>query len=159
MIAVHAQLGDRWPACADVLTPEIRFGLETAVDRYGTEARARIESRRVALNERMAEIFDPSSGVDLVITASNPDVAFDAEGPLPDTFGGLRAGAGNNGRLTFPANLHGNAAISIPAGSVDGLPVGLQIVGRHFSEQLLLDIALGVERETPWPLVAPRPTR
>lgn len=155
MIAIHAQLGDRWPACADVLTPEIRFGLETAVDRYGTEARARIESRRVALNERMAEIFDPSSGVDLVITASNPDVAFDAEGPLPSDFGGVHGGAGNNGRLTFPANLHGNAAISIPAGFVGQLPVGLQVVGRHFSEQLLLDIALGVEREQPWPLIAP----
>jgi aspartyl-tRNA(Asn)/glutamyl-tRNA(Gln) amidotransferase subunit A len=155
MIAVHAQLGDRWPACADVLTPEMRFGLETAVGRYGTEARARIESRRVALNERMAEIFHPRTGVDLVITASNPDVAFDAEGPLPSDFGGVHGGAGNNGRLTFPANLHGNPAISIPAGFVGQLPVGLQVVGRHFTEQLLLDIALGAERERPWPLVVP----
>jgi len=32
--------------------------------------------------------------------------------------------------------------------------VGLQIVSRHFTEQLLLDIALGVERDQPWPLVA-----
>jgi aspartyl-tRNA(Asn)/glutamyl-tRNA(Gln) amidotransferase subunit A len=124
------------------------------MDRYGPEARARIEARRTALNERMAEIFHASTGVDLVLTASNPDVAFDAEGPLPSTFGGVHAGAGNNGRLTFPANLHGNPAISIPAGSVDGLPVGLQVVSRHFTEQLLLDIALHVERHRPWPLVA-----
>ena len=154
MISIHAALADRWPDCADVLTPEIRFGLETAVPRYGVDARSRIESRRIALNERMAEIFDANDGVDFVITASNPDVAFDAEGPLPGSFGGIDAGAGNNGRLTFPANLHGNAAISIPAGFLDGLPIGLQIVGRHFSEQLLLDIALDVERERPWPLVA-----
>ncbi len=67
-------------------------------------------------------------------------------------FGGVEAGAGNNGRLTFPANLHGNAAISIPAGTLDGLPIGLQVVGRHFTEQLLLDMALTIERTRPWPL-------
>ena len=35
------------------------------------------------VNEAMARIFDPVDGVDLVITASNPDVAFAADGPLP----------------------------------------------------------------------------
>lgn len=154
MLSIHAQLGELWPDCADVLTPEIRMGLTATIDRYGPEARARIEARRVALNERMSEIFNASTGVDLVLTASNPDIAFDAEGPLPSTFGGVRAGAGNNGKLTFPANLHGNPAISIPSGFVDGLPVGLQVVSRHFTEQLLLDIALHVERNRPWPLVA-----
>ena len=122
---------------------------------YGAEARIKLERRRTELNEAMARIFDVSSGgVDFVMTASNPDVAFAAEGPLPDTFGGIEAGVEINGRLTFPANLHGNAAISIPAGSVDGLPIGLQVVGRHFSEQLLLDLALTAERNRPWPLTA-----
>jgi aspartyl-tRNA(Asn)/glutamyl-tRNA(Gln) amidotransferase subunit A len=71
---------------------------------------------------------------------------------LPDTFGGIQAGAKINGRLTFPANLHGNPAISIPAGFLDGLPIGLQVVGPHFSEELLFDLALTVERNRPWPL-------
>lgn len=156
MIAIHALLGDAWPGCADVLTPEMRSGLETAPQRYGLEARSKIEQRRMELNERMAAIFDPAEGVDYVITASNPDVAFGADGPLPKQFGGIQAGAGNNGRLTFPANLHGSPAVSIPAGFVDDdgarLPVGLQVVGRHFDEPRLLELSLMMERSRPWPL-------
>jgi Asp-tRNA(Asn)/Glu-tRNA(Gln) amidotransferase A subunit family amidase len=100
----------------------------------------------------MHEIFQVA---DFVITASNPDVAFNAEGPLPSVFGGVSGGMGNNGKLTFPANMNGNPAISIPSGLIDGLPVALQVNGRHFSEQLLLELGLVMERSRPWALVAP----
>ena len=151
MISIASELGDMWPACADDLTPEMRMGLQLTEGRYNATERAKIESRRAAVNLRMSQIFEE---VDLVITASNPDVAFIAEGPLPNEFGGIKAGAGNNGLLTFPCNLHGNPGISVPAGMVDGLPVGLQIIGPHFSEQVLLELASILERERPWPLVA-----
>jgi aspartyl-tRNA(Asn)/glutamyl-tRNA(Gln) amidotransferase subunit A len=151
-IELAAELGDRWPACADQLTPEMRLALEFTHGKYSSDARARIEARRADLNQRMAEIFDQ---VDIVITASNPDIAFDAQGPLPSTFGGIKAGGRNNGLLTFPCNLHGNPGISVPAGFVDGLPVGLQIIGRHFCEQQLLELARIIEQRRPWPLVAP----
>ena len=156
-VGLIERLRDYWPDCADELTPEIRWSMELGVGLYDADARIKLERRRSELNEAMARIFDSSTdGVDFVITASNPDIAFNADGPLPDTFGGIEAGASNNGRLTFPANLYGNPAISVPAGSVDGLPIGLQIVGQHFNEQLLLDLALTMERTRPWPLVAPR---
>jgi aspartyl-tRNA(Asn)/glutamyl-tRNA(Gln) amidotransferase subunit A len=156
MAGTFAVLGDAWPACADDLTPEMQFACEWAWQRgldFG--ALVKLEERRTALFEAMAELF---SQVDLVVTSTNPDVAFDAEGPLPSVFGGVEDTMANNGRLTIPSNLYGNPAISVPVGSVEGLPVGMQILGRHHSDALLLDAALVVERERPWPLVAPRPT-
>ena len=58
------------------------------------------------VNEAMARIFDPVDGVDLVITASNPDVAFAADGPLPHVFGGVKAGRGQQ----RPADVPGEPA-------------------------------------------------
>jgi aspartyl-tRNA(Asn)/glutamyl-tRNA(Gln) amidotransferase subunit A len=153
MAGMFGELGDAWPQCADDLTPEMRFAGEWADSKhYGMDARIKLEERRTALFEAMAGIFEQ---VDLVITSSNPDVAFDAEGPLPSTFGGIRDTPGNNGKLTFPANIYGNPAISIPAGTHDGLPVGMQVLAPHHRDAWLLDAAWVVERERPWPLVAP----
>ncbi|HVT78759.1 MAG TPA: amidase [Acidimicrobiales bacterium] len=62
----------------------------------------------------------------------------------------------NMGALTIISNIYGNPAVSIPAGTVDGLPVGLQVLARHHEDALLFDVALAAERERPWPLAAPR---
>ena len=55
-----------------------------------------------------------------------------------------------NDIYTIGANLAGLPAISIPCGFVQGLPVGLQIVGPHFSEARLLNVAHMFQRETDW---------
>lgn len=47
---------------------------------------------------------------------------------------------------TVTANLAGIPAISVPAGLVDGLPVGLQIMGPNFAEDLILQVANAYER-------------
>ncbi|HET8929825.1 MAG TPA: amidase [Acidimicrobiales bacterium] len=59
------------------------------------------------------------------------------------------------GGLTMLANLYGNPAVSIPAGTVNGLPVGMQVMAPHHHDALLFDVARSVELNNPWPLVAP----
>jgi aspartyl-tRNA(Asn)/glutamyl-tRNA(Gln) amidotransferase subunit A len=149
---IRRELGERWPVCKDDMTLEMAFGLDLADRAYNLEIAARVEDQRIEANERMAEAFDQA---DVVICATNPDVAFPAEVALNTRVGNQSVGPENNGALTIPANIVGNPAISVPAGSVDGLPVGLQLIGRHHDDGLLLDLARVVERERPWPLVAP----
>jgi aspartyl-tRNA(Asn)/glutamyl-tRNA(Gln) amidotransferase subunit A len=55
-----------------------------------------------------------------------------------------------NDIYTIGANLAGLPAMSIPCGFAQGLPVGLQIVGPHFSEGKLLNAAHVFQRETDW---------
>jgi aspartyl-tRNA(Asn)/glutamyl-tRNA(Gln) amidotransferase subunit A len=49
--------------------------------------------------------------------------------------------------LTVPANLAGIPAISVPCGKVDGMPVGLQIMGRQFEDERVIDVAYAYEQE------------
>ena len=148
-----ADLGDRWPDCKDDLTVEIAFGMEFAGQLMNLETAAQVELNRIEANEAMAAVFDE---VDFVIAATNPDIACPAEVTLNTRVGDVSVGPENNGALTIPANIVGNPAVSIPIEPFEGLPVGLQVIGRHHEDALLLDLALVVEREQPWPLVASR---
>ncbi len=60
---------------------------------------------------------------------------------------------------TIAVNLAGLPGISIPAGLVDGLPVGLQIVGRDFAEAQLLNVAHQFQLATDWHRQTPALTR
>ena len=55
-----------------------------------------------------------------------------------------------NDIYTIGANLAGLPAVSVPCGLVDGLPVGLQIIGPHFAEERLLAAAHAWQLETDW---------
>jgi aspartyl-tRNA(Asn)/glutamyl-tRNA(Gln) amidotransferase subunit A len=48
--------------------------------------------------------------------------------------------------LTVPANLAGIPSISVPCGRVDGLPVGLQLMGRQFEDERVVDAAYAYEQ-------------
>ncbi len=152
LATLRADLIEEWPACADLLSKQMAFGLDFADKTMNLEAKAKAELARIHANETMAALFDE---VDFVFSATNPDVAYPAEVQMNTRVGEVKVEAGNNGALTIPANICGNPAISIPIEPVDGLPVGMQVMGKHHQDALLLDLALLVERTVPWPLVAP----
>ena len=52
-----------------------------------------------------------------------------------------------NDICTMPANIAGIPAISIPCGLSDGLPVGFQIMGPHFSDKSIISTANELENE------------
>ena len=59
---------------------------------------------------------------------------------------------------TLPVNMAGLPGLSIPCGLSEGLPVGLQLIGRPWSEGELLALAAGYEAitaEAPWRAIEP----
>lgn len=152
LASLYADLGDNWPDCADDLTAEIAYGLRIAQKHFSLDTMARSETARTRANETVAAAFDE---VDFVISATNPDVAFAADTYLNLEVAGEKVGPENNGALTIPYNIVGNPSLSVPIGQLNGLPVGMQVATRHHRDAWLLDLGLAVERERPWPLVAP----
>ncbi len=52
--------------------------------------------------------------------------------------------------LTYLINFSGNPAASIPAGMIDGMPVGMQIIGRRYADGDVLAASAAFERLRPW---------
>ncbi|HEY8540144.1 MAG TPA: Asp-tRNA(Asn)/Glu-tRNA(Gln) amidotransferase subunit GatA [Steroidobacteraceae bacterium] len=83
--------------------------------------------------------------VDVLMGPTSPTPAFDIGAKVDDPITMYL-----NDIYTIGANLAGLPAISVPCGFIDGLPVGLQIIGPHFAEAKLLNVAHMYQRETEW---------
>ncbi|HEV7984925.1 MAG TPA: Asp-tRNA(Asn)/Glu-tRNA(Gln) amidotransferase subunit GatA [Steroidobacteraceae bacterium] len=88
--------------------------------------------------------------VDVVIGPTTPTPAFELGAKTSDPVTMYL-----NDIYTIGANLAGLPAISVPCGLVQGLPVGLQIIGPHFAEPRLFNVAHRYQRETDWHRRAP----
>jgi aspartyl-tRNA(Asn)/glutamyl-tRNA(Gln) amidotransferase subunit A len=89
--------------------------------------------------------------VDLVISPTTPTPAFDIGAKMHDPVTMYL-----NDIYTIGANLAGLPGVSLPCGFVDELPMGLQLVGPHFSESRLLNAAHQFQQATDWHRHAPR---
>jgi aspartyl-tRNA(Asn)/glutamyl-tRNA(Gln) amidotransferase subunit A len=64
---------------------------------------------------------------------------------------GIKGSTFNWMSFTYPFNLTGQPAASVPCGwTDDGLPVGLEIIGRRFDEVAVLKAAAAFEQASPW---------
>ena len=132
------------------LTDYARDTIERGASVSGSEyalALGRMDLIRSSIEEQLGRF-------DLLASPTLAVPAFDAGGPL-DTVSEI---AGKEVDpwwgyfpFTFPINMAGLPAVSVPAGfSDDGLPVGLQLVGRRGSEEMLVAVSAALEQARPW---------
>lgn len=95
---------------------------------------------RTLIAQDFASVFD---NYDVIVGPTSATTAYEIGGVVENQLT-LYA----NDILTVSVNLAGIPAISIPCGFSDGLPVGLQIIGKHFDEETLYRVAHAFEQAT-----------
>ena len=101
--------------------------------KYYAKAQVARENIRADFNRILAD-------VDVIAGPTMPTIAFklkEKSDPLSMYLADI---------LTVPANLAGIPAISVPCGKSEGMPVGLQIMGRMFEDERVVDVAYAYEQ-------------
>ena len=84
--------------------------------------------------------------VDVIVTPTSPTAAFKIGEKIADPLQMYLSDI-----FTISVNLAGVPAISIPCGfTSDNLPIGLQLIGKHFDEETILQFAYAYEQSTEW---------
>ena len=82
---------------------------------------------------------------DALVTPTSPTVPFKIGEKMDDPLQMYLSDV-----CTLPINIAGLPAISIPAGFADGLPIGMQIIGKPFAEETILKISHAYQQATEW---------
>lgn len=151
-LAQAAQHAHELDAVRDLLDPG-RLALVEAGIGLDAIAAWSVHSARDAFHQAMMEVM---AGFDLLVTPTMPDVAFTPGADHPAQYAGAPTGGFRWSPFTYPFNLTGQPAISLPCGlTAAGLPVGLQVVGRWRDDETVLRAAAAFEALHPWPRLAP----
>ncbi len=109
--------------------------------------------RRQELLNATAAVFDD---IDVLLTPTTATTAYAAEGVLSGPVNGVEVDLMIlSATFTAPFNMTGQPGMSIPAGLVDGMPVGMQVVARRHEDDLCVAAAAIMEAARPWPKLAP----
>jgi Asp-tRNA(Asn)/Glu-tRNA(Gln) amidotransferase A subunit family amidase len=94
--------------------------------------------------------------IDVLVTPTQPTTALKT-GQTTSRIGSREESVfGVSARFCAPFNISGLPAISVPCGfSPQGMPIGLQVIGKPFDEETVLRIADAFERSTQWHLKYP----
>jgi Asp-tRNA(Asn)/Glu-tRNA(Gln) amidotransferase A subunit family amidase len=116
---------------------------------YSVRDIAWAERQRSAIWEKVNRFFNK---YDLLLTPTMPIPAFPAEMVYPTEIDGKPMKHYIDWVwLTYAISVTGSPAISVPCGwNHQGLPIGLQIVGRHLAEDTVLRAAAAYELAAPW---------
>ncbi|MFW9941021.1 MAG: amidase [Candidatus Thorarchaeota archaeon] len=88
---------------------------------------------------------------DILITPTLACPAFDINKQSPEEIDSVEIIPGEWTPFTFPFNMSGHPAATIPCGwSSDGLPIGMQIIGKRFDEVTVLQVSKAFEDIAPW---------
>jgi Asp-tRNA(Asn)/Glu-tRNA(Gln) amidotransferase A subunit family amidase len=117
---------------------------------------AQVEEAGRELKQTRSEIRKVFENVDVLVTPTTP-IPAPAIADLKRNPDALRPCELVLLRNTRPANVWGLPAISIPCGFTRaGLPIGLQIIGPHWREERVLQLAYAYEQATDWHALSPR---
>ncbi|SBN02759.1 amidase [Klebsiella variicola] len=141
----HAQ----WRDDADALSPSLKicmfvgqYGLERYHGRYYAKAQNIARRARAGYDRALADF-------DLLVMPTVPLVAQ----PLPEPDCSITEYISRAFEMignTAPQDITGHPAMTLPCGLVDGLPVGMMLVGRHFAESTLYQAAAAFEASGDW---------
>ncbi len=119
----------------------------------GAEIAAAFLQRR-EIHACLAHFFEQ---FDLLLCPTAPVTAWPLDEDFPRVIGGKPAGPRGHAAFTPLFNICGVPACSVPAGFVNGLPVGVQIVGPRFEDARVLQMARLIEQLLALPLRPPLP--
>jgi len=103
---------------------------------------------RKAIQNKMWRLMQ---NYDLLITPTLAVPPFEVGIQGPDIIEGRHVESSEWLHFTYPLNFTGQPAASIPAGwTADGLPVGMQIIGRHLDDATVLRASAAFEATAPW---------